>query len=415
MKKLEIRILRNEQDYYSALGEAERLVALDPDPATKNAENLELLTLLIEDYEKRVFPMDTPDPIEAIEFRMEEQNLRQKDLVSLIGSRSRVSEVLARKRALTIPMIRALSDGLGIPLDILVSKSGKASRKPENNFKTEETVSPDWKKFPYGEMKKRGWFESCVDLSKATIEESVQAFLSQLSADTAVMFRRRFLGKEVDDKVHYSVLAWTIRVLIKAKDESRKLETKFSPSIFNTERLRDLAQLSWFPDGPKQAISFLEKCGVIVVIEPRLPNALIDGAAMRLEDGTPVIGLTLRYDRIDYFWFTLLHEVIHVWKHINSRNEVFIDRLENLRDAEEQNEKQANRLARDALVPRAIWKRSSAFSFPSKENIQQLADELHIHPAIIAGRLQYETGRFSSFRELLGQGEVRKLFPNLVF
>jgi len=121
---MELRVIRSEDDYHLVLQEAERLVARDPASGSRDAEKLELLTVLIEDYERRQFPFDTPDPIDAIEFRMHEQGLRQKDLVSLIGSRSRVSEVLARKRPLTVPMIRALSTGLGIPLEALVAEPG---------------------------------------------------------------------------------------------------------------------------------------------------------------------------------------------------------------------------------------------------------------------------------------------------
>src|ERR1700730_19279973 len=114
------RVIKNDEDYESALADAERLVANDPAPGTNEGDHLELLTVLIEDYEKRQFQFDLPDPIQAIEFRMEEQGLRQKDLVPMLGSRSRVSEVLSGKRPLTVAMIRSLSVGLGIPAEVLV-------------------------------------------------------------------------------------------------------------------------------------------------------------------------------------------------------------------------------------------------------------------------------------------------------
>lgn len=129
---MEFKILRNETEHQTALQEAERLVALDPLTGTRDGEDLALLALLIEDYEKRAFQFDALEPIEVIEFRMSEQGLRQKDLVPLLGSRSRVSEVLGGKRPLTVQMIRALSSGLDIPADALIG------RKP--NVTSDENV-----------------------------------------------------------------------------------------------------------------------------------------------------------------------------------------------------------------------------------------------------------------------------------
>lgn len=408
---MEPKVIKNEQSYHSILQEAERLVALDPAASSKEAERLELLTVLLEDYERREFPFETPDPIEAIEFRMHEQGLRQIDLVPLIGSRSRVSEVLARKRPLTVQMIRALSTGLGIPLDALVMET-----KPNTVGTPADSASFDWKKFPVKAMEKRGWLAALKTKTDASIEEVVQAFLSQVAsgARRAVMYRRNFRGEEVDQKAYYSTLAWTARVLIRAKESAINQQVKFDPSKITPELLRDLARLSWLSDGPRLAIEFLAKYGIVVIVEPRLPNTLLDGAAMLTESGVPVVGLTLRYDRIDYFWFTLLHEVAHIWRHLNSSDDIFIDRIENI-DSKVMAEKEANRISRDSFIPRGIWKRSPAFLSPTKENIQQLADELHIHPAIVVGRLQYETGGFERFREFLGQGSVRQCFSNVSF
>ncbi len=406
---MELRVIRSEDDYHLVLQEAERLVARDPASGSRDAEKLELLTVLIEDYERRQFPFNTPDPIDAIEFRMHEQGLRQKDLVPLIGSRSRVSEVLARKRPLTVPMIRALSTGLGIPLEALVAEPGVPEVLGAN---LDQVI--DWAKFPVREMKKRGWLDSIKSKTTDSIEDVVKAFLGQVASNAAkaVLYRRNFKGEEVDQKSYYSTLAWTARVLIRAKEVCGV--AKFDPAKITSELLRDLARLSWFAEGPRLAIEFLAKYGIVVIIEPRLPNTLLDGAAMLTEDGVPVVGLTLRHDRVDYFWFTLLHEVAHICRHLNTKDDAFIDRIENM-GSKVVAEKEANRIARDACIPRALWKRSPAFLAPTKKSIQSLADELHIHPAIVAGRLQFETGRYENFREFLGQGSVRQCFPDLAF
>jgi HTH-type transcriptional regulator/antitoxin HigA len=136
---------------------------------------------------------------------------------------------------------------------------------------------------------------------------------------------------------------------------------------------------------------------------------------MLSESGAPVIGLTLRIDRVDYFWFTLLHEVVHVWKHLNTADEAFVDRVEKISSVEksEHKENEANRIARDSFIRRAVWERASARLAPTHQNIQELADSLHIHPAIVAGRLQFESGRYEVFREFLEQGTIQQHFSDV--
>jgi len=142
---MEIKVIKTQYEYKEALNLIEKLIDKDPDPGTTVARKLELLSLLIADYEEKNFPNETPDPIEAIKFRMEQENLTQRDLVPYIGSRSKVSEILSRKRPLTLPMIRALYAGLGIPLESLM------------NPQFEEGVI-DWNKFPIKEILKRRHF-----------------------------------------------------------------------------------------------------------------------------------------------------------------------------------------------------------------------------------------------------------------
>ena len=113
----EIKPIRTDQDYEAALAEIERL--FDAKPGAPEADRLEVLTILVEDYEEKNFAIPLPDPIEAIEYHMERLRLSRADLEPYIGSRARVSEVLNRNRGLTMLMIRALHMGLDIPLEIL--------------------------------------------------------------------------------------------------------------------------------------------------------------------------------------------------------------------------------------------------------------------------------------------------------
>lgn len=117
---MEMRIVKTDRQYRRYLAEIGKLVAKGPNPKTAAGARLELLAKLVEDYEKVRFPFDKPDAVEAIQFRMEQQGLRQKDLAELLGGKNRASEILSRKRPLTIPMIRALSRHLHIPAELLV-------------------------------------------------------------------------------------------------------------------------------------------------------------------------------------------------------------------------------------------------------------------------------------------------------
>ncbi len=116
------RIIKTETDYKQALSEAENLIDIDPEPGTVDGDKLELLTLLISFYEDQHFPMDMPDPVDAIRFRMEQQDLLQKDLIPYIGNKNKVSEVLSKKRPLSLMMIRKLNQALKIPAEILIQE-----------------------------------------------------------------------------------------------------------------------------------------------------------------------------------------------------------------------------------------------------------------------------------------------------
>jgi len=115
---VEIHPIKTEADYRRALAEAERL--WDADPGTPDGDYVDVLSTLIEAYEARHYPIPAPDPIAAIEFMIEQKGLTRRDLEPAIGSRGRVSEVLNRKRPLTLPMVRSLNALLQIPTDVLV-------------------------------------------------------------------------------------------------------------------------------------------------------------------------------------------------------------------------------------------------------------------------------------------------------
>jgi len=119
-KVMNIHPIKTEKDYKKALKRLEQI--FDAKQGTKEGDELEILSILIEKYENENFPIDLPDPIEAIKFRMEQLGLKQTDLAEVIGFKSRVSEILNKKRKLTLEMIRRLNEYLKIPTNVLIQK-----------------------------------------------------------------------------------------------------------------------------------------------------------------------------------------------------------------------------------------------------------------------------------------------------
>jgi HTH-type transcriptional regulator/antitoxin HigA len=115
---MDIKIIKNEAEYEAALSRIE--VLMDANSDSPEEEELELLALLVEKYEGEHYPIDLPDPIAAVKFRMDQEGLIPKDMVTYLGSQSKVSEVLNYKRSLSLTMIRALTDGLNIPAEVLI-------------------------------------------------------------------------------------------------------------------------------------------------------------------------------------------------------------------------------------------------------------------------------------------------------
>lgn len=124
--KMLLKPIRNEQEYDMALQEVDRLMELNPPLKSKESDKLEVLVLLIEKYEEENWAISEPDPIEAIKIRMQQMNLKQKDLVPYIGNRSKVSELLNRKISLSLSMIIKLASGLHLPLETLIQPPKRA-------------------------------------------------------------------------------------------------------------------------------------------------------------------------------------------------------------------------------------------------------------------------------------------------
>jgi HTH-type transcriptional regulator / antitoxin HigA len=400
------KVIKSEAEHAAALARLDQLMAADPAPGTPESDELELMSLLVERYEEESFPFDLPDPVEAIRFRMQEEGLRPRDLAPYFGGASKVSEVLARKRPLTLKMIRALHDGLGIPADLLLREPG--ARPPDRGV-----VEVD--RFPWQEMDKRGWLEGlgvAPDAIKGAAEELYGRFFGKFAATLVRSSLYRHpphvrAGVEMDT---YALLAWTVRVARRA--EAEPLTAVYRPGALDADFTRRLVQLSYLDDGPRLAREFLRKAGVRLMVERHLPKTRVDGAALLVADDAPVVALSLRHDRLDHFWFCLLHELAHVHLHLKSGDEAnqewFVDDLDV--SAGEDVEEDADRWALDRLVPPQEWNDGIKW-LERPDDVIEAADRLRISPAIIAGRVRWETREYRRLSRLVGHGEARRHFP----
>jgi HTH-type transcriptional regulator/antitoxin HigA len=394
------KLIKTAADHKAALARIEAI--FDAKPGTPAGDELDLLTTLVELYEEKAFPIGLPSPLAAIQFRMEQQGLKAKDLIPYIGSASKVSEVLGGKRALSLTMIRNLVNGLGIPAEVLLQEAG--AKLPS------DAALQQGRHFPVAEMVKRGWFanfQGTVAEAKSQLEDLLSNFVGALGPNALMPALNRQHVRNGGNHDEHALTAWRIRVATLALRE--KLPA-YQPGTVTAAFLRELARLSYLDSGPLLAKEFLNKNGIHVVCERHLPKTHLDGAAFKLPDGSPVVALTLRHDRLDNFWFTLLHELAHVALHLDKGDvEAFFDDL--TEDGKKDKcEKEADKLASDALIPETDWKTARLTKKSPPWSVIALAEKLRISPAIPAGRVRYESKNYTILKPLIGMGKLRPMF-----
>ena len=394
------KLIRNEADYKAALARIEDIFSAKT--GTPEGDELDLLVTLVELYEEKVYRINLPDPISAIRFRMEQQGLKAKDLAPYIGSASKVSEVLSGKRHLSLTMIRNLVNGLGIPADILLQEPGTKLAS--------DAVLEQGRQFPVAEMVKRGWFigfQGTVAEARSQLEDLLNSFTGLLGPKALMPALNRQHVRDGGRQDIHALTAWRIRV---ANLALREPLPAYCPGTVTEDFLREVARLSYLNSGPLLAKEFLNKSGIHLICEKHLPKTHLDGAALKLPNGSPVVALTLRYDRLDNFWFTLFHELAHVALHLDKDNvEAFFDDLTE-GGKKDKYEREADKLASETLIPENEWKsvRLSTKSLP--KTVMAFAEKLRISPAIPAGRIRFEKKDYSVFKQLVGTGKVRSMF-----
>lgn len=408
MTNSKIRPIRTEKDYVATLARIDAL--LDAEPGSAEFDELDVLVDLVELYESKDEPMGYPSPVAAIRFRMEQENLSPRDLIPFIGSRSKVSEVLSGKRAITMPMARALHEHLGIPADVLLHESGAELGDP--------LADMEWSRFPVKAMAKLGWIPDRDNLVRhaGEIMRDVINRAGGPEVASAALYRKNDHMRTNAKTEPYALKAWCWQVLAMANEERPR--TNYKRGTVTLDFMKKVAQLSWSEEGPRLAKELLAKHGISLMIVQHLPKTYLDGVVLQLGDGRPVIGLTLRYDRIDNFWFCLLHELAHVGRHMdNDKGNAFVDdlTLRKVEDGKEDpRERQADEWAEEALIPKAVWEASAVKDHPTPMAVMNLANSLGIHPAIVAGRVRYQEQNYRLLSQFVGTGAVRRQFDTAV-
>ena len=276
------------------------------------------------------------------------------------------------------------------------SKSGEYSWKNVDAF--------DWRRLPAPEMINRGWFDVAPDQDtipalKAYFRRVANPFFAQTFHRTKVRS-----GGSLNE---YALLAWQVRVLELAREA---VEKKNIPRFVWDERwVKDLVPLTRLDDGPRQVVDALAEHGIVLITEDNLSQTYLDGAAMLNDDDRPVIGLTLRYDSLDRFWFVLFHELGHVFHHL-----VNLSRYDFLDDDEVESgdrfEKEADDFAVKYLLPSEVWEQCSSRKTVSEEAVREDAEKFNLSTSIIAGRIRRERKDYKLLDSLIGACVVSSHF-----
>lgn len=270
-----------------------------------------------------------------------------------------------------------------------------------------------WVRFPVKEMYRRGWFPGFSgneNEAESNAETLLEEFLTVDGGRTVAAFHRKHVrsGSLLDE---YALFAWECRALWLARGVM--LSTQFTRSQLTADWVRQLIKLSAVADGPAKAKEYLREAGILLVIEPHLSKTYLDGAALLLAEKGPVIAMTLRYDRLDNFWFVLLHELAHILLHFRGNDfQPFFDDLDAKPD---KIESEADQFAGDALIPADIWETAVARYLRTTSSIESFAHQLGISPALVAGKIRREAKNYVILNNLIGLGEVRRQFPEVTF
>lgn len=338
-------------------------------------------------------------PGTVIKVELDARGWSQRDLAFVLGMQEpQLNRILTGKGAITADMARALGDALDIEAEFFSNLQSQfelsMARDPDPDVKRRATLQTA---FPLRDMIKRGWIE---ETDAALLEMQVAKFFEVPTYGTAPQIAHAARKSDYSD-IPPAQLAWLFRV--------RQLAHGSSVGEYSAESLTrllpKLAASTIDPEAVQSVGNSLAKCGVRFVIVEQLPSAKIDGACFWIGN-SPVIGMSLRFDRLDNFWFVLRHEIEHVLRG-DGKDVAIVDDLEgdksSVTSAQNEAERAANSAASTFVVPAAKLESFIARKgqFISEKDVVGFAGVLGTHPAIVVGQLHHKTGKYSLFRKYL--------------
>lgn len=341
------------------------------------------------------------------EFLLDELNTRgwsQVEFAEIVNRPYQtINEIINGKKRITPETAKELSAALGTSAELWMNldtayhlwKATEASPSIGRRAKMRT-------KFPVRDMTLRNWLQPSEDTQ--VMESQLLRFFEVSSLEESPKLTRAAVPRRSDsdkEELNPIQIAWLYRV--------KHIADTMQVSPYSEKRLRNaMPQLKAYTEAPEEirhVPQLLEGCGVRLVIVEPLPSSRIDGVCLWLDDSSPVIGLTLRYDRIDNFWFVLRHEIEHVLNGDGRGSAVLDSDIIETQEDEDlfPQERVANAVAAEFCVPQQKLDDFIARKEPffSRKDVSRFARSLEVHPGLVVGQLQWKINRFDLFRSML--------------
>ncbi len=353
-------------------------------------------------------------PGEILLNEITERQLTQAEFSDIIGRAARtVNEIIKGKRGITPETAGVIAAALGTSPDMWLSMQGEydlfvLSKKPKDKPLEIKERSQLYSFFPIADLVRREYIKRKVKVED--LKKDIFSLLNISSeGDLKTLVGAHFRASEGDIVFSY-LRTWVLL--------AKKLATKQKVSAYNNNKLIEFAKtiknFSTDPNGIKAVVEELNKLGVRVVFLPHFSKTRVDGAACWLNTTSPLIIMSLRYERVDNFYFTLLHEIGHVVLHASSNAEAcFIDDIHSPSKDDKENE--ANKFAVSNLGLDGVVA-SLKFIDITPQILNKKSEELGIHPSLLIGHLQYENLlNYTAYQRFLNKNKVRQMIPgNLI-
>lgn len=354
-----------------------------------------------------------PHPGHFIREELEARGWTQRDLAYILGvPEQSVNLIILGKRGISSEMAKAMGDAFEVSPEFFANLQKaydlSRAREPDPSVKRRARLQSS---FPVREMIKRGWLE---DTDATMLELQMARFFESANCDEIPHMAHAARRSHYDD-LPPSQLAWLFRV--------RQIARSIAAPEYSEKALRDalgkLRYLTLDPEETRHVPRILMECGVRFVLVESLPGAKIDGVCFWLSKSAPVIGMSLRFDRIDNFWFVLRHEIEHVLRRHGMVTEKVDAELEGERAGTGPNvpeeERVANAAAADFCVPKAEMESFIARKNPffSERDILGFAKRIQVHPALVVGQIRNYLQRWDflsrylvKIRQFVTQGAI---------